>query len=325
MSAQKTNSVTPPSATNPVTNACVEASKQVVVRYNVLRHTTEVLVKRVERLSDGTIKKYRGGGIPRGSTITTVTKPLHDYVMAAFGGGVRQYIMPSNVILGDGLPISPRDFPVEGGVDRTAGTLMYVDGPAIVTFDHDPSDYAKVAVEGPQELVAVLLEHFPLAFSGAAYGAYDSSGSFIYDLDGNQIAGRRGFHVAFACEDARDIPGFSKRLFKWLWLKGFGYIHVSRDGKALPRTIFDTKVLEPQQPLFAGGADCVNCEQHRPDPMLVDGGYINLAGVAELTETGEREYQRLLVEAKLATQPECDRKRREYMKAEAERLVNERG
>jgi len=301
----------------------VQTTGLVVVRYNVLRHATDVLVKRVEILPDNTIKKHRGGSIPRGSTITTETKPLHDYAKAAFGGGVHQYIMPSNVILGDAIPISPKDLPIEGGVDRTAGTLKYVEGPAIVTFDHDPSDYAKVVVEGPQELVTILLEQFPRAFAGAAFGAYDSSGSFIYDLDGNQIRGRRGFHVVFACHDAREIPGFNKRLFKRLWLTNFGYIHISRDGKALPRTIYDTKVLESQQPLFAGGSDCINGKQCRPEPILAEGGYMNPVGVEELTEAEEREFQRLLAQARMAAQPECERKRREYMKTEAERLVIE--
>ena len=153
-------------------------------------------------------------------------------------------------------------------MDRTASTLFYVDGPATLTLDHDPSIYSNTPLSGPVEFFEILTANFPDVFKFAAWGAYDSSGSFIYDNNGVELTGRRGFHMVFAVENATDIPQFGDLLFKHLWLKGFGYIHVSKDGKALPRTIFDTKVLEPQQPLFAGGAHCINCEQRRPDPGI---------------------------------------------------------
>ena len=46
---------------------------------------------------------------------------------------------------------------------------------------------------------------------------------------------------------------------------GYGYIAITQSGLMLPRTIFDQKVLEPQQPLFSGGADCRDgITQRRP-------------------------------------------------------------
>lgn len=301
----------------------VHGTPILLVTYNVVRHETHVLVKTVELLPDGTICKLPGGSIPRGCTISTRTKPLSQYVTEAFHGGVHGYVLPGNVVLGEAIPISAQDFVLEGGVDRTAGTLKYQEGPATLTFDHDTSPYAATTFETHEGFVELLIKLFPLVFANAAWGAYDSSGSFIYTVDGEQLTGRRGFHMVFGVKDAREIQSFSLRLFKHLWLLGHGYIHVSRDGKALPRTLFDAKVHEAQQPLFAGGAHCVDCVQTRPNPVWHGGEYLNTAALSELTLEQERTYQRLVADAKRLAKPECDRRRREYVKTAVEKLVTE--
>jgi hypothetical protein len=292
-----------------------------LVRYNVLRHPSSVLVKQVEVNPDCSLSKKRGGQIPKGSTISTELKPLYKYIRDAFSGGTSQFIHPANAEIGTGIPISPKEYVVEGGVDRTASTLTYVPGPATATFDHDPSDYAKNIIASPEELVSILAAEFPDIFINAAWGGYDSSGSFIYKHDGTEISGRRGFHVVFAIEDATQIKVFFERLFKRLWLLGYGYIHISKDGKALPRTIFDPKVIEPQQPLFAGGAHCIGCEQRRPDPTWHDGGYLITSAMAELSEAEEREYKRIVESAKRVAQSECDRIRKEYLNKSSTELA----
>lgn len=295
---------------------------QTTVRYNVVTHPTKVLVKTIEVQADGTLKKSHGGQIPKGSTITSKETPLSKYVRDVFDGGVHQYVLPSNVILGESIPISPKEFVVDGGVDRSSKTLIYNSGPAPLTFDHDKSPYTTVEVGGPEEFHAILVKEFPNVFQHAAWGAYDSSGSFIYDQLGNKVAGRRGFHVVFAVNNATQIKVFCERLFKLLWLRGYGYCHISRDGKALLRTIFDTKVVEPQQPLFAGGAHCIKCEQRRPPPTYTEGDYVNMQGLPELSESEEREFHGLIDRAKRAAQPECTRKRHEYLDQKTDEIAS---
>ena len=292
-----------------------------MVRYQILSHPTEILVKQIELRSDGTFNKKVGGQIPRGSTISTFVKPLREYIHAAFSGGVRQYILPSNVELGAEIPISPKEFLVEGGVDRTAGTLKYVEGPAVITFDHDPSPRSPVTLLGPDALHEILLKLFPDAFTGAAWGGYASSSSNIYDSTGNEITGQKGFHIVFAVEDARNIREFGERLFKRLWLGGYGYLAISKDGHALERTIFDKKPIEPQQPLFSGGAHCVACEQRRTPPVWHDGTYLNIAAMSPLEPEEEREYKRRVEVARLEAKSECDRIRGEYTQNAINKLV----
>lgn len=294
------------------------------VLFNVLRHPTGVLVKRITTDGNGGITKAHGGQIPRGSTISTRESSLRDYIREAFSGGTKQYVLPANVRLGTNVPISPKAFIIEGGVDRTAETLKYVEGPAVLTLDYDPSPYSSTPLTEPSALHGILAELFPDAFANAAWGAYDSSGSFIYDQNGLELSGRRGFHVVFAVADAREIRAFGDRLFKHLWLAGYGYIHISKDGKALPRTIFDKKVIEPQQPLFAGGAHCIGCEQRRPEVTWQPGGDLNTAGVLPLSLDQANAYVRLVDDAKRKVKPQCDRMQREYLGNSAALLASAR-
>lgn len=321
MSTQKL----PRSKRLPSKRACDAANPGPIIQYNVAKHPTIVLVKVITRKPDDSLDKKPGGRIPRGCTISTLRKPLFEYVRDAYAGGTRQYVLPANVDLGTDTPLSAKEVIVAGGVDRTAATLQYVPAPALITLDHDPSVWAPETYDSPRALHDVLTKLFPAAFEGAAWGAYDSSSSFIFRTDGSMHTGRKGFHLAFGIEDATKIEAFSDRLFKRLWLAGHGYIHRSKSGSALLRTLFDTKVVEPQQPLFAGGADCHECEQKRPPPEWHPGEYINPAGIPPLSDSEEREYARLVEKAKRDAQPDCDRLRREYQQREAAALSETQG
>jgi P4 family phage/plasmid primase-like protien len=316
MSTQKT----PPGKRLPGKQQSDAINPGPMIQYNVAKHPTVVLVKQITLKPIDELDKKPGGRIPRGCTITTQRKPLFEYVHDAYAGGTRQYILPANIDLGTDTPLRAKEVIVAGGVDRTAATLQYVQAPALLTLDHDPSKWSSTTLDTPKALHEILIRLFPAAFDGAAWGAYDSSSSFLYRPDGSSHTGRKGFHLAFGIEDATKIMEFGDRLFKRLWIAGYGYIHISKSGSALPRTLFDKKVIEPQQPLFAGGADCHECEQKRPAPEWHPGGYINTSGLPPLSDAEEREYARTMEAAKREAKPECERLRHEYQQHEAAAL-----
>jgi P4 family phage/plasmid primase-like protien len=293
------------------------------VRYNTVSHPSEVLVK-IYRKVEGKIVKdmRRSGRIPEGCSVTTNTASLDQYIENAFHCGTTSYILPANVELGIDVPLNSKRSVVDGGVDRTAGTLAYVSGPAVVTLDHDPNAGSHFTFEKPEKLCEVLVQHFQAAFKGAAHGSYYSSSSFIYYPDGTPYSGAKGHHTAYAVVDALDLLRFSEALFKRLWLLGYGYIMITRSGTMIPRTIFDQKVLEPQQPLFAGGADCRDgITQRRPDPVVCSGGYVNTRAVASLSEEENREFERLVKKAKEERSAEANKVAIAYKKEAVAKLV----
>lgn len=292
---------------------------------NVVTHPTAVLCKTVRIGEDGRLRKLPGARIPRGSSVSTRNCTLEEYVVGAFNGGVNQYALPANVMLGEKIELTTKDQVRPGAVDRTAQTMSYVEGPAIVTFDHDPNSIDE-GIPDPDALWSVLQKHYPDVFNeGVARGTYFSSGSYIYTQDGRELVGAKGHHTVVAVEDATDLPRFNKALFQRLWLLGWGHIHITADGKMLERTLYDAKVLEPQQPVFAGGAHCLDgLEQRRPPVHIHQGGYLNTKAVPSLESAELEQYQNATEAARRRVKPEAERIRRNYQKREVERLV-ERG
>src|SRR5512135_239482 len=99
--------------------ASLAADGTPVVRFNVVRHPTEVLVKRL-RLEADNVTKTAGGRIPKGCTVTTITSSLAEYVRIVHDGGTRQYALPSNADIGDGVPLSVKGVVADGSVNRGA-------------------------------------------------------------------------------------------------------------------------------------------------------------------------------------------------------------
>lgn len=292
-----------------------------VVRFNQVRHPSEALVK-TARLQGGQMIKEPGAGIPAGCTVSTRECSLAEYVTDIHCAGVNQYALPSNAAIGSDVPLGPKGGVPAGGVDRSAKTFRYVEGPAVLTFDHDPSRYAAREIISPAELAELLAREFPAVFEDAAYAGYYSSSSFIVLPDGTPHSGAKGHHSAFAIPDASDAPRFSEVLFKRLWLLGYGYVFITRAGTMIPRTIFDAKVHEPQQPLFAGGMNCLDgIRQQRPAPVIVQGGYLDSKALPSLSPEEHRKYEEIVVAAKAASQGEAARVRREYQKVEVQKLT----
>ena len=301
--------------------ARVAADPTPMVRYNQVSHPSKPLVK-TARMVDGQLAKESGGRIPGGCTVTTHTCSLAEYVVGVHGGGVSQYALPSNAVIGDGVPLGPKQSVPEGGVDRSAETFKFVQGPAALTFDHDPSPYATNNLNSPGDVQGVLVKCFPNVFGGAAYVGYYSSSSYLKRPDGTQYSGARGHHTVFAVADASDVRRFSEALFKQLWRHRYGYIFITRSGVMIPRTIFDAKVHEPQQPLFAGGMNCLDgILQERPAPEIVSGDYVKTGALSSLSPGENHEYEKLVAAAKATRQDEADRVRREYRKTEMAVLV----
>lgn len=292
------------------------------VRFNLVRHPSNVLVKRY-RLIDGRVIKEAGGKIPKGCTVTTIDSTLGNYAKLAHDGGPCQYALPTNTYIGKNVPLTLKNRMQDGAVHRGAEVMHFeAKVPAVITFDYDPNPRAAYACDKSNDLWRLMEKLFPDAFVGAAHVGYVSSSSYIYLPDGAEYSGSKGHHTAFAVEDAEDVPRFSEALFRRLWLNGYGHIYITRSGILLARTIFDSKVMEAQQPLFAGGAHCEDgMEQRRPAPSTVAGGYVRTKAIHTLSPKETTKYMRLLDEAKRTTAPEADRVRREYLRSEVQRLV----
>lgn len=140
------------------------------------------------------------------------------------------------------------------------------DTSCICMFDHDPKPGQQPLT--PDDLIEAVCIIVP-EFIDCPSWHTPSTSSCIYDLDGQELSGQgAGFHLYFPFSDPAGLPSFVATLFKRLWLKGYGYIYVTRSGAMLERTIFDAAVFSPERLDFVSGAVCENCFQRLPEPVF---------------------------------------------------------
>ena len=125
--------------------------------------------------------------------------------------------------------------------------------------------------------------------------------------------------------DGADIPRALAVLAQRLWLAGYGWIALARDGKLLVRQPMDTAVAGPERLVFEGGPVLgagLGQDQEARRPRAMPGVALNTrTTIPDLTEDEQARYDALVAEAKEAIKPQADKVRAEYIEGEVEKLV----
>lgn len=151
-------------------------------------------------------------------------------------------------------------------ITRSKEYIKYSEGWGVAMLDHDPKPGGQSAL-AVDELIEAVTAVWP-GFRLLPKWWTPSTSACIVDMDGNQLTGEgNGFHLYFPFAPASGLPDLAEVLFKRLWLKGHGYIAISRSGSMLIRSIFDKSVFSPERLDFCAGAVCEGCEQRLPDPV----------------------------------------------------------
>lgn len=208
-----------------------------------------------------------------------------------------------------------------GAISRTKEHFRFPGGPGSFFFDYD-YDSRMGGTLDRREYWAALCEVWE-GFKEAGYVWRPSTSAHITNNETGATVGESA-NQRFYCfaRDAQDLPRFADVLFKRLWLAGRGYIFITRDGRMLPRTIFDRAVFSPERLDFCAGAVCdPPLVQRLPAPHVHRGGFIDTRTLPDLTAEEEARFQSLIDEAKANAQAEADRIREAYTGAEIRRLV----
>nr|BDD45478.1 hypothetical protein 2 [Desulfobulbaceae bacterium] len=146
-------------------------------------------------------------------------------------------------------------------VSRTKDHFSYPSGGGMVNLDNDTGLGGKAFDKALGEVIPGYKDCYRIL--------YPSSSSCIHDASGQQLTGDENLHIHTGIADMSDIDRFKKALQVHLWLTGYGYIKISRNGDMLVRSIVDNMAIGPVQPVFAGGAICKKgLTQKRPAPLL---------------------------------------------------------
>ncbi len=155
----------------------------------------------------------------------------------------------------------PLKFGASARADAVALTndyLKFRQGGGIMSCDTDYKDADEVVAMYPEqchrfethEEIIALLRSLDPALEDVYMVCRDSSSSFIYDDEGNQLTGRKGVHTDIAIDDASQIPFVMQILFDRLWLAGYGWVFVDKGGKIQERAPIDMVMARPHQPDF---------------------------------------------------------------------------
>lgn len=152
-------------------------------------------------------------------------------------------------------------------IARTKSYFSYAKAPGVFMLDHDPSPYGQDMT--PADFIRVLGELYPPILDAARI-VRGSCSSGVH-IAGEQPKPGKGFHVYVAVQDASDIPRFASVLDELSWLKGYGFMAISKCGSLLERTFFDTAVYSPERLDYVG------------TPLIRGEGLVYTAPAAEYT------------------------------------------
>ena len=157
-----------------------------------------------------------------------------------------------------------------------------------------------------------------LVLGGYACVRTTSSSSRIYLPDGTELRGFRGCHTYYAVKNGKDIPRALLVLHKHQVINLTAVHKISAVGGFLERSCVDQALASPSQPIYVTPF-CSGVEQ-RKIIEYVDGIAIvdTKKLIPDLTDFEEELYQKALIEARIALQPEMLAQRKVW---EAEQVV----
>ena len=161
-----------------------------------------------------------------------------------------------------------------GAVYRGRDHFSWPKGPAIFQLDIDKPKDGSALILSP-DFDAMMQSLLPW-WSGCARLYRPSASAFIYDAEGNELAGPGSLRCYLIADKGENIPFLGIAILDALWKAGMGRIEFSASGSALVRCPVDAAVWQPERLDFAGpvilGPGLV---KKNPPPRFYDGGLID--------------------------------------------------
>ena len=216
-----------------------------------------------------------------------------------------------NRMLAAGEPLEISGLPVVGiGNDD----LPHRPGPGLLVIDTDDNLATKAAEQLAKALPGVL-DHRHIITS--------SAGSNIYTETGEELAGLGGCHTYIPALDATDIPRALETAHQRMWLAGFGYVKIGKNGAAYLRSPVDLVTRVPSQPIFIRSTLGSGLVQRKTVEVLgtIDAPVDTRKLIPDLTPLEQAELGQLQADAIVAATDKIRTARVEYTEERATALV----
>jgi hypothetical protein len=168
----------------------------------------------------------------------------------------------------------------QDAITRTASNIIYRKGePAVALLDVDvkgmPAD-VQSRVKAAGGAMAVIESVLPELADTALVVRQSTSSNIVHAETGKEYPGSGGLHIYIYVADGADVERFLKTLHMRMWLAGFGWMIVARNGRLLERSLIDASVASPERLVFEGAPDVQPPLMQRPRvPSVQDGGLLD--------------------------------------------------
>ena len=137
-----------------------------------------------------------------------------------------------------------------GAICRDRANFAWPKGPAVFMLDIDRPKDGSAPVRA-KDFDAMMQGLFPW-WSGCARMYRPSASAFIYDAEGNELAGPGSLRCYLIADKGENIPFLGIAILDALWKAGKGRIEFSASGSMLVRCPVDGAVWQPERLDFAG-------------------------------------------------------------------------
>jgi hypothetical protein len=132
---------------------------------------------------------------------------------------------------------------VAGAISRTRKHFAYPAGPGVLMLDHDGLPDGELTAE---ELRQHLIDVCP-ALAGVTMMWRPSVSAGVVAPDGRKLTDLTRHRLYIPVQDASRIPEMGAALVAMLWAAEQGWFIVGKAGQALPRTLIDPSVWQPER------------------------------------------------------------------------------
>jgi hypothetical protein len=274
---------------------------------------------------DGKIEKTPSAQMITGTATRKLTtfREYADRVMAAdcktaMGYGQYSSDYPDSV----NIVVAKQTRPSDNYIARTREFFSFQSGPGIFMGDHDPSPFGPVLT--PDELLSILIDIHPDIANAAIF--IRGSVSAGVHKKGEHPLPNSGHHLYIAVADAADISRYGHALVEKLWLRGYGFIALSKRGDALVRTVIDSAVFSPERLDFVG-KPIIQGNQltyAAPESKLIEGCLLDTSTLPSLTLEEKSQFQALVEAAKAKIKKKAGKLKNDWKAKTVAELV-ERG
>lgn len=269
------------------------------VPFTIFRNAKGLMAKNLTLAPDGSLVKKSAAAMTDG-TAETATATLAGLAKllptldqrAALGLGICDRA-PVQVVTAAALANHPE------GVSRTQENFHFPNGPAGLYFDGDTG-------AGQDELIEAITQVMPTFAKAEKLVVFSTSAGVHRIGEDKPVARSKGLHLYTTVLDGSDIPRFGKVLCQRLWLAGFGHMEISKAGCLLVRQIIDAATFAPERIIFESAPVLgEGLERRPPAPVYMAGCPLDTSLCPDLTAGEEREYERLVAEARADKESEA--------------------